>query len=282
MWSAFYVIAFLDFSPTDYTERQATLGLGKHSCHNPAIYLFIFDVGDIYIKDISHWNPGVDVGQSKHFSSPAFLIRHPKGDLLWDTGVTDNLIKKPEGSDSPLMLIKATRTLQSQLSEINVKPEEIEYLAFSHRHSDHIGNANYFVNSTLLVQEEEYASLFEGNLLTFTHAIKSNAVVQLKGDYDVFGDSSVVILRTPGHTSGHQSLLVNLPESGTVIISGDLFHFQKNRRLMGVPEFNFNREQTLASMTKIEKLIKEKNAILWIQHDKELMQAIPKSPNAIR
>jgi N-acyl homoserine lactone hydrolase len=249
----------------------------------PKIQVYAFNVGDILVKDISLFNPGVDEGQTKQFSNTAYLIRHPKGDLIWDTGLPDGLNQMTEGNDSDGFLMKMPVTLASQLEAIGVAPTEVEFIALSHLHGDHIGNANMFTNATVLLQKEEYDGLFNGETPVAEVAdLKNNPNVQLNGDHDVFGDGTVVIKRAPGHTPGHQFLFLDLVETGPVVVSGDLYHFAKNRELRGVPSFNSSKEETLASMDIIEAFIKEKNATLWIQHDFDQQKTIPHAPEVIK
>lgn len=243
------------------------------------LQLYAFEVGDILVKDISLFNPGVDTGQSKQFTNSAYLIRHPKGDLMWDTGLPDALADMPEGEDSQYFVMKMPTTLSGQLEGIGVSPEEVDYIAVSHMHGDHTGNMNLFSSATVLLQTEEYAALFEGEEVNpNVDSLKNNVAIKLTGDHDVFGDGSVVIKRAIGHTPGHQVLYVDLPETGPIVLSGDLYHFEKNRELRGVPAFNFDKDLSLVAMDDIEAFLKEKGATLWIQHDKEQNQKIKHAP----
>ena len=180
--------------------------------------------------------------------------------------------------------LSVTHPLAQQLAEINIKPEQIQYLAMSHFHADHTGNANLFKHSTLLIQSEEYDAAFgpEPQSYHFDPASYSeldrNKMQVLHGDYDVFGDGRVVIKKAVGHTPGHQMLFLELPHSGPIMLSGDLYHFTSNREHRRVPGFNFNKEETLESMDKMEKFIADKHAQLWIQHDLEQNQTIRHSP----
>lgn len=245
--------------------------------------IYVFNAGEILVKEISLFNPGVDVGQTKQFTNTAFLIRHPKGDLMWDTGLADELSFLDGGNDNPNFTMKVPVMLRTQMEELGVTTEEIEYLAMSHYHGDHIGNANLFMSSKLLLQQEEYDSLFNRSTSTpLVDSLINNPYEKLNGDYDVFGDSTVIIKRAPGHTPGHQVLYVDLPVTGPIVLSGDLYHFTKNRELKGVPGFNTDKEGTLQSMDAIEAFIKEKNATLWIQHDAEQMATIPHAPEYVK
>ena len=103
-------------------------------------------------------------------------------------------------------------------------------------------------------------------------------IKKITGDYDVFGDGTVVIKRAVGHTPGHQVLFVNLAESGPIVLSGDLYHFTDNRTHKRVPSFNFDKGQTLESMNQIEAFVETEKAQFWIQHDLEQNKAIKHSP----
>jgi glyoxylase-like metal-dependent hydrolase (beta-lactamase superfamily II) len=97
-------------------------------------------------------------------------------------------------------------------------------------------------------------------------------------DKDVFGDGSVIMLYTPGHTPGHHSLLVKLPQMGAVLISGDLAHFRENYETNGVPTFNTDRAQTLASLDRVKKIVAGAKATVVIQHDPRDLDKLPVFP----
>jgi glyoxylase-like metal-dependent hydrolase (beta-lactamase superfamily II) len=185
------------------------------------------------------------------------------------------------------MRFHVRKTLASQLAEIGFNPSDATYLALSHMHYDHVGNANLFAASTLLIQEAEQRAAFSDSVLATPSAryyakLRSTKTIVLRGAHDVFGDSSVVIMPAPGHTPGHQVLLLRLPKTGPVVLSGDLYHFAKNRRLRRMPQFNFDREMTLRSMDQIEAFLTRTGATLWIQHDVEQNSKLPYSPAVIR
>ena len=122
-----------------------------------------------------------------------------------------------------------------------------------------------FPQSTLLIQKAEYDWTSSPGK---SRIAPSHPVEKLEGDHDVFGDGSVMIISTPGHTPGHQSLLVHLPKTGWIILSGDAVHFKDNWDNRRVPANNVDKEQTLASMQRLADIMKQYNAQLWINHDK--------------
>jgi N-acyl homoserine lactone hydrolase len=252
--------------------------------------MYVLNCGESETKDVSaNWSPGVNEGKPRLFSDNCYLIRHEKGLFLWDSGIADAVAEKPEGVSGAggLLVLKVTRTLQAQLKELDVSPAQVTHLAFSHFHGDHVGNANLFTAAALYIQYPEFEAAFgpEPAKFGFNPALydklRDSTVVKLSGDYDVFGDGSVVILSTPGHTPGHQSLLVRLPATGAVVLSGDATHFQDNWDNRRIPARNFNKEQTAASMDKIAKVLQSEKAVLWINHDNEQSQGIPHAPKFV-
>ncbi|MEP1095802.1 MAG: N-acyl homoserine lactonase family protein [Cyclobacteriaceae bacterium] len=247
----------------------------------PDLQLYVFDVGEILIKDASIFDSGGS--DPILLTNSAYLLRHPKGDLMWDTGFPDSLVALPDGLDSEMATIRMTKALEGQLSEIGLSPKDIEYLALSHLHPDHVGNANLFTSSTLLLQQEEYDTLFKSSEInTDVKLLQDSPYKRLDEDFDVFGDGTVIIKRAPGHTNGHQVLYIELAETGAIVLSGDLFITTKQREVKGVPVFNVNKEQTLETMNSIEAFIKERNATLWIQHDRVQNLDILRSPKSYK
>jgi glyoxylase-like metal-dependent hydrolase (beta-lactamase superfamily II) len=207
-----------------------------------------------------------------------YLLKHAQGWILWDTGVADAIAAMPDGQ--PPADPKAThwyrpKTLARQLEELGVKPSDITFVAVSHTHPDHIGNVELFPQAMLLVQKAEYDWPGANNAPRFNPA---HPVTKLEGDKDVFGDGSVTILSTPGHTPGHQSLLVKLPKTGALVLSGDAVHFQANWDNRRVPSMNTDQEQTKASMEHIAGILAQEKATLWINHDKAQRDSLTMAP----
>jgi len=249
-----------------------------------ATTLFVFDCGTVDIKDISVFSPGHDVGQPKTLVVPCYLVRHPRGLLLWDAGLPDSIAASPEGVQvSPNMRASMRRTLAAQLAEVGVAPDAIDYVAFSHMHFDHTGNANLFSSSTLLIQEEEYQAAFgpearRRGVNKLFAGLAGSETRRLRGELDVFGDGSVVLMPAPGHTPGHQVLFLRLARTGPVVLSGDLYHFKENRERRLIPSFDTDPAVSLQSIERIEALLVRTGAVLWIQHDPEQFAAIPHAP----
>jgi N-acyl homoserine lactone hydrolase len=247
--------------------------------------MYVYNCGSIEVGDISLFTgQPEDKGKAKTLAVSCYLIEHKNGTLLWDTGLPDALAQMPGGTTMGPFKLSVQKPIVEQLKATGYSPENIRYLAFSHMHGDHSGNGNPFAKSTLIVQKEEYDAAFgaEPQKYRFNpdyyNALKNSKVIKLTGDYDVFGDGSVVIKRALGHTPGHQVLYVNLPKSGPVVLSGDLAHFQENWDKRRVPVLNFDKAATLASMENIDKFIKQTGAKLLIQHDAEQNATIPHAP----
>jgi N-acyl homoserine lactone hydrolase len=250
--------------------------------------LYALYCGEAQIPDLSPWSPGFHVGEPAVFSDNCYLIQHGKDWMLWDSGYPDSLVDKPEGIVGPRSKALRTKTLASQLAEIGVAPAQITYLAFSHTHGDHVGNGNLFTAATLYIQKAEYDAAFGadpgkyGFVPATYDQLRNSRVVKLEGDADVFGDGAVRILSTPGHTPGHQSLLVRLPKTGAVVLSGDVAHFQENFAARRVPGFNFDQAQSRESMDKIARIVEAEHAQLWINHDAKQSATIAHAPQFIQ
>ena len=153
----------------------------------------------------------------------------------------------------------------SASGRLAVKPADIKYVAISHTHADHIGNVELFPQATLLAQKLEYEWPNQDGSPRFPLA---HLVKEIEGDYDIFGDGSVIVIATPGHTPGHQSLLVKLSKTGAVLLSGDAVHLAENWKAKRVPSINFDKDKSAASMQRMADVMTKYNAELWINHDK--------------
>ena len=239
--------------------------------------LYILNCGEGVAGDVSRWS-GVDAGKSIPMADNCYLIHNTLGWLLWDTGVADAIAAIPNGqapSDPRAIHWYRPKALAAELAAVGVKPSDIKYLAISHTHPDHVGNVEMFPQSMLLVQKAEYEW---PNPLGVGRFKSEHPVKKLEGDYDVFGDGSVMIISTPGHTPGHQSLLVKLPKTGAIVLSGDAVHFKSNWDNRRVPSINYDKDKTSASMQRIADILAKERAQLWINHDKAQRDTLKMAP----
>ena len=240
--------------------------------------LYILNCGEGVAGDISRWSPGVNVGKPMDFVDNCYLIKHTQGWLLWDTGVADAIAAIPDGqapSDPRATHWRRPKTLASQLDQLGVKPSDIKFLAISHTHPDHVGNVGLFPTSMLLVQKAEYEWPSPLGVARFK---AEHPVSKLEGDHDVFGDGTITIIATAGHTPGHQSLLVKLPKTGAVLLSGDAVHFKDNWDNRRVPTLNTDSDKSVASMQRIADILAKEKAQLWINHDKAQRDSLKMAP----
>ena len=250
--------------------------------------LYVFDCGRIRLASIAAFNLRDTDTAVRELSAPCYVVDHPKGQLLWDAGVPSELaaaegwVVRPDGLSNTL-----DETLASQMARMGLGFDmgTLEYVAFSHIHWDHVGASNDVASGTWLVQQGDYdAAHAEGNMSVpavqpeLLVGIKERPTQVLSGDHDVFGDGTVQLIAADGHTPGHQVLFVDLAETGPVVLSGDLYHFQYSRANRVVPLFNVDAEQTLQSMDKVEALVAETGADFWLQHDASLFDSQQKAP----
>ena len=161
----------------------------------------------------------------------------------------------------------------------SLKPSDITLVAISHTHGDHIGNVSLFPKSTILIQQAEYSWINSANgpndnvnqLMALARKLLGTPknLQLIDGDTDVFGDGSVTLVSTPGHTPGSQSLLVHLKNSGFIILSGDVVHSEENFEKSIVPSLNTNKAESITSMKKIRQMIAMYKAMFFINHDKK-------------
>ena len=211
---------------------------------------------------------------------PSFLVRHPDGDLVWDTGMSRTRTDLGDWAT-------AGPSLVDQLALVGAAPAGIRFLALSHGHWDHSGNAGLFAASTWIVNPAERAAMFDdesraSQAMSDYGALEAAKTIVITDDHDVFGDGSVTIVQAPGHTPGHSVLLVRLPDAGPILLCGDLWHMDESRRGRRVPIFNSDRAQTLASMDKVEALIAAAGARVIIQHEAADIAALPAFPQPLR
>jgi glyoxylase-like metal-dependent hydrolase (beta-lactamase superfamily II) len=251
------------------------------------VRLYTLDCGQITVTDANKFSDtqGYD-GRTLDLPVPCYVITHDDKALLWDAGVAAHFANAgKKGVAIAWYTTRLDETLVEQLKRIEMRPDDIDFLAISHVHFDHMGQAASVPNAHLLIGAADFELLFSGQApkaafdpdLLRPWAESDNKTL-IRGDHDVFGDGRVMILSAPGHTPGHQVLLVELENAGRVMLSGDLYHFKENRLHRRLPDFNTSRADTLASMDRIEAYLKNIGARLIIQHDRPTFDAMPKAP----
>lgn len=250
-----------------------------------SVRLYVFDCGKLDIPDVTPYQLKKDAMATTVMSVPCFLVAHPKGTLMWDVGAVPDSAIPPGGTGRLRVYGTSTKTLKAQLAEIGYAPADITYLALSHFHWDHVGNANMFAGATWLVRKLERETMFaeppspRTEPANFSALKNSKTVIITSSDYDVFGDGTVVIKSTPGHSPDHQSLYVKLAKTGPVLLSGDLYHYPEERKLKLIPTTEFNAAQTVASRAAVEAFLEKSRAQLWIEHDFTANAKLKKAPD---
>jgi N-acyl homoserine lactone hydrolase len=253
-----------------------------------SVRLYVFDCGSIKGLSPAMFNFKPNEVKATEMVVPCYLVVHPKGTMIWDTGTVADSAFKPDGSpvtQGTGVIISATNPLKTQLAAVGYKPSDITYLGLSHYHSDHTANANDYAGSTWLVHQEERDFMFNPPpqapvmaTASFSALKDAKTTIIKTDDYDVFGDKTVIIKFAPGHTPGHQVLFLNLAKTGPVLVAGDLYHYPEERTTGNVPTFEYNKEQSLASRAKIEAFLKQSKAQLWIEHDEATFVTLKKAP----
>ena len=206
-----------------------------------------------------------------------YLVRHGDDYMVWDTGFAPGA-----GATAP------KTSLVDLVAQAAVKPEQVKYVAISHYHGDHVGQLAEFPQSTLLVGKGDWDVVSDPKAAAtvsapFAHWVSGGGKVEpVAADRDIFGDGTVVMLDTPGHTPGHHSLLVRLKGMGPVLISGDVSHFRENYDADGVPTFNTNRASSLASLARFKAIAANLHATVIIQHDARDVSKLPVAPESAK
>ncbi|MBS0393879.1 MAG: N-acyl homoserine lactonase family protein [Proteobacteria bacterium] len=267
-------------APSDAATAASTLAPAPR-VSSPRLY--VLDCGTLVYNRPEDYNLKREEVRDSNMGVTCYLVVHPKGLLLFDTGLNDRLVGRPlyENVLEGYGQIKFN-TLSGQLADIGVTPASIGYLVLSHFHWDHVGNAGDFARSTWLVYDGDRAEMFSAAARATPWfgqyaALEAAKTVRLRGDYDVFGDGTVMVIATPGHTPGHCSLLVRLRNTGPVVLSGDLYHYAEERELDRMPDEE-KTTGTAESRRKVEELLRRQGAQLWIGHSMAFFRSVRKSP----
>src|SRR6187399_642147 len=257
-----------------------------------ALRLYVLDCGLLNIsrEGVERYHvTTAEVGETR-MPVPCFLVAHPKGTLMWDVGVIpdDDVERAAAGGArydvNPTAAAVVARTLRSQLAAIGYRPADVTYVAVSHAHKDHTANLNQFAAATWLTPRAEREFMWKpGNERVeprfYTALERSKWTAIEKDEHDVFGDGAVIVKAAPGHTPGHQVLMLRLAATGRVMIAGDLYHYRPEREFQRAPPDNeFDVKQTVASRARIEDYLRRTKTAIWIQHEFGTYEQLKKSP----
>jgi glyoxylase-like metal-dependent hydrolase (beta-lactamase superfamily II) len=250
----------------------------------PALRLYIFDNGDISGLDPQIFGFRREELKEVDFVNVSYLVVHPRGRVMFDTGGIGDDHFPADGSPAKEGVMAASRKLVPQMAAAGYAPADITHLVMSHYHADHTGNANLFAGATWIVQKAEHDVMFKEppqpimQPATYSALRTAKAHILNNEDFDIFGDGTVVVKSTPGHTPGHQVLAVTLPKFGPVILSGDLYHYPEEIATGKTPNFEFDPALSAKSREAVQAYAKAAGAKLWIEHDKPTHAALPKAP----
>jgi len=257
---------------------------------SPDLELWRLDCGDLSTSDLGEFSDAhLYDGKPFEFIVSCYLIRNRDRYLLWDAGLTSDLVGTTMTQGHFTVSMK--RSIVDQLGDLGVEPADVTFAAVSHYHFDHTSQLPDFGGSTLLIGAADWEvvqATSEPNALVDPRPFgpwlgdNANAVTPVAHDHDVFGDGTVLMKAMPGHTPGHTSLLVRLPEMGDVLLTGDLYHFEEQVTNRGVPDFNYNRADTLASFERFNAIAKALDATVVIQHDPRHLDRLPAFPESAK
>lgn len=248
------------------------------------------DCGTLEFSDIAAFSDAhLYDGEPRTLCVSCYLIRNGDEYLLWDAGLDKTLVGNSVTTSGATLSM--TQSITSQLKAIGVPTQDVTFVGVSHFHFDHVSQLPDFSQSTLLIGEKDWDMVMAATEPTplldprpFAPWLGDDAgkAVAIVKDHDVFGDGSVVMKATPGHTPGHTALLVRMPQMGNVLLTGDLYHFEEQVTNRGVPEFNTDRADTLASFERFETIAKALDATVIIGHDPRHLDRLPLFPESVR
>jgi N-acyl homoserine lactone hydrolase len=222
----------------------------------------------------------------------SFLVEHPRGRLLFDTGVHCQARVDPVGrlgeERSRRLTVKSGEgdDVVPQLARLGLTPQNVRYVANSHLHFDHCGGNEFFAGATFLVQRPEleaarrpgFVPSYSPSPIDFEHPLDYQMI---DGEHDVFGDGTVILIPTYGHTPGHQSLLVRAGKGTQVVCASDACYTRENMDRDVLPKILWNPSIMRESLATLRKLRDSAGATMFYGHDPEQWAATPRAPAAV-
>jgi N-acyl homoserine lactone hydrolase len=251
----------------------------------PDIHLYVLDTGLIECADYAMFSPSVGPGVHRDMPVRSYLVVHPEGVLLWDTGIADRIAARPDGERiMDTIVFRVPRTLRSQLHEIGHSAADVDVVGLSHLHIDHVGNVGQFPHAGVVMQQAEYDAAYgpdADQIGYFPEAYASldrQKIQTVVGEHDVFGDGTVVMKPLPGHTPGHQGLLVDLRQSGAILLATDIAYSAQDYADAAVRNGNFDLDASRRSIERAKELERELGATVWLHHDAEDQRLVRNAP----
>jgi N-acyl homoserine lactone hydrolase len=252
----------------------------------PDMRLYVLDTGLIECADYAMFSPNAGPGVHQDMSVRSYLVVHPEGVLLWDTGIADAIASRPDGERiMDTIVFRVPRTLSSQLAEIGYGPPDVDVLGLSHLHIDHVGNVDQFTHARVVMQQADYDAAYGPNPEQIEYfpetyaALDQEKIHTVVGEHDVFGDGTVVVKPLPGHTPGHQGLLLSLRESGPILLAADIAYSAQDYADAAVRDSNFDLDESRRSIEHAKQLERELGATVWLHHDLDAQRAVRNAPH---
>ncbi|MFZ5962698.1 N-acyl homoserine lactonase family protein [Thalassococcus sp. BH17M4-6] len=257
------------------------------------VSLWRLDCGDVQVNYLNLFSDtNAYSGEKKSLVGSCYLIQHDDQYFLWDAGLPAGLLGAEQDPKAPIAPTLKT-DIPSQLEQLDLSPADIDMIGISHYHFDHTGQAPDFPDAKLLIGAQDFETLEMQPLPAYAQGFAdpkplehwlsgAGETQQITSDTDIFGDGSVMMLAMPGHTPGETALMVQLADTGPVLLSGDVVHFAEQLDIDGVPTFNYDRSETLASIDRLKKLVENTGATLIIQHDPRDVGKLPTFPEAAK
>ncbi len=261
------------------------VGCGSNPSSVTPLKLYVFDCGRLNFDSLEPYGIADDETDVRDLIVPCYVIDHQKGRLLWEGGLPSRLAEADGWQEMDGgWRMRLDRTFEEQLIELGLSMNDFDYMSFSHFHFDHVGVANEVEGAKLIIQRREYDNAFADPVTTpgfspeLYSDIEESEIIIIDGEHDVFGDGRVRLISAPGHTAGHQVLYLDLPKTGPVVLSGDLYVFHISRETRKTPTFHSDATQTLESRRRIEAYLEETGAELWIGHELDRFHRLKKPP----
>ncbi len=249
------------------------------------VRLFAFHCGGL-IADMASYDPfDPKVGTEIYSPNFFYLIRHPKGNVLFDTGIRSDFLEA-EGESVNTMQVEflPNHVTDTQLATVGLAPSDIDHVVMSHLHWDHSGGLSLFRHATVYVNRRELEFAYSPPVYQavyydrrdFDHGLQWKRV---EGEFDLFGDERIVMFPSPGHTPGHQILLVQMDGGAVLLLSDAAFEIEKMRKRI-LPTIIWNPDEIVASWDYIEELERKYSAELICAHELEYKEKVKLAPDS--